>query len=92
MKFIFPQNYQFKNKLFGMIDYSTAIFDVLWCLLIYGVTIPFSDISVKCIIFIICCFPVLLISLVGIQHENFLYVAYYFIKFLCNRKVYLYKK
>ena len=23
MKFIFPQNYNFKNKLFGFLDYST---------------------------------------------------------------------
>ena len=92
MKFIFPQNYQFKNKLLGMIDYSTAIFDVIWCILIYCMTIPFSDFSTKCTIFIIFCLPVLLISLVGIQRENFLYVAYYFIKFLYHRKIYLYKK
>ena len=25
MKFIFPQNYDLKNKLFGIIDYSTAL-------------------------------------------------------------------
>ena len=29
MKFIFPQNYNFKSKLFGVIDYSTAIFNVI---------------------------------------------------------------
>ena len=27
MKFIFPQNYNFKNKLLGIIDYSTAFFN-----------------------------------------------------------------
>ncbi len=26
MKFIFPQNYNFKNKLFGVIEYSTIFF------------------------------------------------------------------
>ena len=30
MKFIFPQNYDFKNKLFGFIDYSTVIFNLIW--------------------------------------------------------------
>ena len=29
MKFIFPQNYDFSSKLFGFIDYSTAIMDLL---------------------------------------------------------------
>ena len=30
MKFIFPQNYCFKNKLFGIIDYSTLILNIIW--------------------------------------------------------------
>lgn len=30
MKFIFPQNYNFKNKLFGIIDYSSLIFNIIW--------------------------------------------------------------
>ena len=34
MKFIFPQNYNFKNKLLGIIDYSTAFFN----LIIYGIS------------------------------------------------------
>ena len=34
MKFIIPQNYNFKNKIFGIIDYSTAIFNII-C---YGIT------------------------------------------------------
>ena len=28
MKFIFPQNYNFKNKLFGFLDYSTIFFNL----------------------------------------------------------------
>ena len=35
MKFIFPQNYDFKNKLFGIIDYSTAFVNLLWYSLIF---------------------------------------------------------
>ena len=30
MKFIFPQNYNFKNKLFGIIDYSSLIFNIIF--------------------------------------------------------------
>ena len=92
MKFIFPQNYQFKNKIFGIIDYSTAIFDVFWCIFLFILTLPFSDITIKSIIFVVLGFPILFISLFRIAHENFLYVAYYFIKFIKNRKIYLYKK
>ena len=30
MKFIFPQNYNFKTKLFGVIDYSTIFLNLFW--------------------------------------------------------------
>ena len=29
IKFIFPQNYCFKQKLFGFIDYSTLFFNII---------------------------------------------------------------
>ena len=35
MKFIFPQNYNFENKLFGIIDYNTAIANLLWYAIIF---------------------------------------------------------
>ena len=35
MKFIFPQNYNFKNKLLGIIDYPTAIFNVIYFFIIW---------------------------------------------------------
>ena len=35
MKFIFPQNYDFKNKLFGIIDYPTLFVNIVWFLLIF---------------------------------------------------------
>ena len=31
MKFIFPQNYNFKSKLFGTFDYSTIIINIIFC-------------------------------------------------------------
>lgn len=30
MKFIFPQNYDLNTKIFGIIDYSSAIVDLIW--------------------------------------------------------------
>ena len=30
MKFIFPQNYNFDNKLLGFIDYTTVILNIVF--------------------------------------------------------------
>lgn len=35
MKFIFPKNYTFKNKIFGIIDYSTALVILFGMLLFF---------------------------------------------------------
>ncbi len=93
MKFIFPQNYNFKNKLFGFIDYSTAILNVVWFSFIFClVNIFFQDINIKIFLFIILCFPVLIFRIIGFNHENILYVFLYISKYIKNPKIYLYKK
>jgi len=92
MKFIIPQNYDFSSKLFGILDYSTVIFNVLWCLFVFSITnfiVP--SLYIKAFVIIIFCFPVLLFSIIGFNHENILYVFLYVFKFLYNQKVYLYK-
>ena len=35
MKFVIPQNYKFKAKLFGMIEYQTVIIIAIWGALIF---------------------------------------------------------
>ena len=35
MKFIFPQNYRFKNKLLGIIDYSTLFFNIILAIILF---------------------------------------------------------
>ena len=30
MKFIFPQNYKFNKKILGLIDYQTALLNIIW--------------------------------------------------------------
>lgn len=93
MKFIFPSNYNFKPKLFGIIDYNTAFFNIIWYLFVFClVNLIFSSLSVKIFLFIILCFPLFLFSIIGFNHENILYVFYYIIKFILSRKVYLYKQ
>ena len=93
MKFIIPQNYTFKNKLLGFMDYSTAIFNVIWAgfvlLIAYILPVP---INVKIGFFITLYFPLLLFSFFGFNNENILYVMFYLFKFMKNSKVYFYSK
>ena len=93
MKFIFPQNYNFNTKLFGILDYPTAILNLIWWFIIFFITkILGFNIIKKIIFFIITCFPVLLISLFGFRQENIIYVFRYLFKFYKSPKIYLYKK
>lgn len=93
MKFIFPKNYTFKAKLFGFIDYTTAIFNAILILIIYFLTnVIFSDINFKIYFFIAVYFPIFLFSVLCFQTENIISVIYYTIYFFKNRNIYLYKK
>lgn len=93
MKFIFPQNYDFKNKLFGMIDYSTAFVNLLWyAFVLLFANFIFKSLTVKIFVFIIFCFPLLLFSFAGFNGENILYVFSYLLRFLLRPKLFLYKK
>ena len=93
MKFIFPQNYNFNTKLFGLLDYPTAIFNfILWIIIFIITKLFITDFLYKIIFFIITCFPILLISLFGFHQENIIYVLKYLFVFYKNNKIYLYKK
>lgn len=92
MKFIFPQNYKYNNKILGMIDYSTAIVNVLWYIVVFFIiNAIFKSVSIKIFLFVLLCFPFFLISIIGLNHENIIFVILYVIKFIRNRQVYLYK-
>ena len=91
MKFIIPQNYDFSSKLFGFIDYSTVIFNVIWCALVFSISsLIISSLYIKIFAIIIFCFLVLLFSIVLFNHVNILYVLFYMYKFFFRQKVYLY--
>jgi len=93
MKFIFPKNYNFKNKILGIIDYSTAIFNVIWYLIVFLlVNIFFTSLNIKIFVFIFLCFPLLLFSFSGFNGENIVYVFSYTLKFMFRQKLYFYDK
>lgn len=93
MKFIFPQNYTFSHKLLGFIDYSTAILNVCWLgFLIVINNLFFTNLNIKIFICVCLYFPILLFSIIGINHESIIYVFIYIFRFLKNRKIYFYYK
>ncbi len=93
MKFIFPQNYNFKNKILGIIDYTTAFFNVVWYILVFLITnIIFKNLQIKIFIFILLCFPLFLFSISGFNGENIFYVFKYILKYFIKQKLYFYNK
>ena len=93
MKFIFPKNFNFKNKLFGVIEYSTIFINLIWLGFIFLLThILLQNITMKIFFIILFCFPFLLISISGFHGENFLYMFRYIISFFLKQKLYLYLK
>ncbi len=93
MKFIFPQNYDFKNKLLGFIDYTTAFINLVWCVFILLLShFIFHSITIVIFCCVVFCFPLMLLSFAGFNGENILYVFSYLINFALKQKLYLYKK
>ena len=93
MKFIFPQNYNFNSKLLGIIDYSTAILNIILFFIIFFITKLFNfSIFIMLAICTTFCFPILLISIFGFTQEKFIYIIKYLFIFLKSQKIYLYSK
>lgn len=93
MNFIIPKNYKFKPKLFGLIDYQSAVLNCIWAgILLAFVNIVFSAITLKIYFFIGLFLPFLLFTIVGINNESIFSVCIYIFKYYKNQKIYLYKK
>lgn len=93
MKFIFPKNYDFKTKLFGVFDYFTIIINIIYFLFIFSIcNLLISSIYIKIFIIISLCFPIFLLSLFGLNNENVFLVLIYIIKYFLKPKLYLYNK
>lgn len=93
MKFIFPQNYKFNTKILGLIDYQTAILNLIWDgFLFLMINLFFQTRNIKIFLFIIFAFPMLIFSVIGINGDNFIQVMIYMIKFLIKPKLLFYGK
>ena len=93
MKFIFPQNYHFKNKILGIIDYTTAFVNLVWYVFVLIlVNLIFNSINAKVFVFISLCFPLFLFSFSGFHGENIITVFSYLFKFIFRQKLYFYGK
>ena len=93
MKFIFPRNYDFKSKLFGVFDYFTLIVNIIFDLFIFCLcNLIFTNINIKIFICISLCFPLLILSFVGLNNENVFLVLIYIFKYFIKPKLYLYNK
>lgn len=93
MKFIIPQNYDFKNKLFGFIPYSTIIFNIIWYIIIFSILhFLFDNWNIIVFLFISFAMPMTLFSIIGLNGEPFVYVLEYMLKYIIRPKLYLFKK
>ena len=93
MKFIFPRNYDFKSKLLGVFDYFTLIVNIIFDLFIFCLcNLIFTNINIKIFICISLCFPLLILSFVGLNNENVFLVLIYIFKYFIKPKLYLYNK
>ena len=93
MKFIFPQNYNFNTKLLGFIDYSTAILNIIYIIiLLFFLHIFLNNLSLKIFIFITFYFPLFLFSLLGLNGEKITYFFIYIFKYFFKQKLYLFVK
>ena len=93
MKFIFPKNYNFKSKLFGVFDFSTVLLNFIWDSFIFIIVKIFiPGLEFKISFFIVFCFPLLLFSFFGFQGENIVSIIFYVAKFFLKQKVYLFIK
>lgn len=92
LKFIIPRNYKFKNKIFGIIDYPTAVFNIIWNVIIYFILKNICiNITWRIFIFSTLSFPILLLTMIGFNNESPIYTFRYIVKFLRFQKVYLFK-
>ena len=93
MKFIIPQNFKFKNRILGIIDYSTAILNLLWDTILYFNLKNINIIlSTKIFIFSAFSFPVLLLTIIGFNNESPLYTIKYLFYYIKRPKIYLFQK
>lgn len=93
MHFVFPQNYNFSSRLFGIFDYTTVLFNLVWFVFLFSVSnIFFETLEIKILICTVLFLPFFIISIIGLYHENIFFVLSYIYCFFKNRCIYFYSK
>lgn len=93
INFIFPKNYNFSFKLFGIFSYSVIFLNIVYGFLLYLIiSFFFNTFIIKFYIFITFFIPVFLFSILNHSNENILVIFIYILKFLVRPKVYFYDK
>ncbi len=93
MKFIFPQNYKFNTKLFGILDAQTAVVGAVWAGIMHLLlNCIFKSLYIKIFLFIVTVFPIIIFIIVVFNGENIINVAIYMIKFIMKRRIMFYGK
>lgn len=91
MLFIFPKNYNLHSKFLGLIDYFSLFFNILWQIFIFCfINLIFKNITLKIFLFIVLCFPLLILSIVEFNNENIFFTIFYLLKFIFSPKLYLF--
>lgn len=92
-EFVFPQNYDIKPKILGIIEVETLFIYIMIVVLTYFITSFLTEnIILKIQILIITLLPPLILMVNGIKGESLIYVVKYMIKYFFKKKVYLYQK
>lgn len=93
MNFIIPKNYKYKNKIFGIIDYPTAIFNIIWNVIIYFILKNINiNFSLKIFIFSTLSFPIFLFTAIGFNNDSPISSLNYLIKYFIRPKIYIFNK
>ena len=93
IKFIFPQNYNFKPKLLGILDYPTAIFCVIWTSFIFFIfNLFFDSLQLTLSLSIVVILPVVIFCFVGFNGENIGAIIKYIFLYLLKPKAYVFSK
>lgn len=93
MNFIFPKNYNFSFKLFGFINYTSIVINLIYGFILYFfISFLFKSFIVKLYIFIALFLPVFLFISLNRSDENILIIFKYILKYIFRPKVYFYDK
>lgn len=92
MIYFFPRNYEYKEKLFEMISYSTIIIHMIWIFIIYIILKNMNiELIYKINLLTLFEFPLILYTFIR-RDEDLIYKLVYLLNFIIKKKLYLYIK